>query len=286
MGVFRDRMQADLELRGYRQTTQRSYVNCVRRFVAHFMRSPDELGEEEIRAFLLHLRRERGLGQASVKLHLAGLKFFYTHTLRRPEETCRIPWPKVRSQLPEILSGTEVERLLAAVKSIKHRALLTTTYSAGLRISEACALKTTDVDSDRMLLMIRDGKRGRDRFVPLAERLLVLLREYWRSVRPPGPNLFPGRRPGNHITTDAVRSALRIAAKAAGLSKRVTPHLLRHSFATHLLESGTDLRTIQVVLGHGSFKSTVRYTRISRRHIGRTTSPFDLTDEQRRELLG
>jgi integrase/recombinase XerD len=250
MGEMKQRMMEDLELRCYKRGTCESYVRCAERFAAHFMRSPAEMGESEIREYLLSEKRKTGPG--SLKMSVAALKFLYTHTLNRPEEVVRIPWPRTPKPLPDILSGTEVSRLLESLRSLKHRMIAMTAYGTGMRVTEACSLKVGDIDSKRMLVHIRDGKRRRDRYVMLPERLLLCLREYWRAVRPPGDRLFPGSDPGGHISPDAVRDAVHKAAAAAGISKRVTPHVLRHSFATHLLESGSDIRTIQVLLGRQS----------------------------------
>jgi integrase/recombinase XerD len=284
MGTLKKKMSDDLELRCYKRGTCESYLRCAERFAAHFMRSPAEMGEAEIREYLLEEKRKAGPG--GLKMSVAALKFLYTHTLNRPEEVVRIPWPRTPKPLPDILSGTEVSRLLENVRSLKHRMVMMTAYGTGMRINEVCALKTGDIDSKRMLVHIRDGKRGRDRYVMLPERLLLCLREYWKTERPPGDWLFPGRCPGGHIGADAVRNAVRKASQDAGLTKRVTPHIMRHSFATHLLESGSDIRTIQVLLGHGSIRTTERYVKVSRAHVGRTKSPLDLLGTKRGKLLG
>ena len=276
MGKYRDKMAADLKLRAYRPSTCENYLRCTKNFVAHFMISPEHLGENEIRDFLLHLIEQKKASPAEHKMHVAGIKFFYTHTLERPEEVIRIPWPKVPKPLPDILSGSEIEQLLSHVTSVKYRAILMTAYGAGMRISEACSLHISDIDSRRELIHIRDGKRGRDRYVMLSQRLLLFLRGYYKLSRPCEPYLFPGKNPDRPVSDTAVRSALRKTVQAAGLRKRVTPHVLRHSFATHLLETGTDIRTIQVLLGHGSIRTTARYAQVSATHIGHTKSPLDL----------
>lgn len=286
MGQLRDKMAADLELRCYRPGTKKTYLSCARRFAAHFRRSPAELGEAEIRQYLLHLMREKKAGPGALKMSVAALKFLYTHTLNRPEEVVRLPWPKTPRPLPNILSGTEVGRLLAALLSVEHRMVAMTAYGSGLRISEACSLEVRDIDSRRMLIHVRDGKCGRDRYVMLPRRLLAVLRRYWQSTRPAGPFLFPGPKPGSHITPKSVREALHLAAAEAGLRKRVFPHLLRHSFATHLLETGSDIRTIQVLLGHGSIRTTQRYVQVSKAHVGRVKSPLDLLGTKQGKKLG
>jgi site-specific recombinase XerD len=276
MGQLREKMKADLKLRRYRAATVAEYLRCARKFVEYHWRPAEEMGEPEVRQFLLYLVNERRVSASNQKMHVAAIKFLYGVTLDRPELAVRFPWPRMpMRKLPDILDRGEVEQLLDAVESMKHRAILMTAYAAGLRISEACSLKTTDIDSRRGLIHIRDGKRGRDRFVMLSPRLLTFLREYWKQMRPSGPELFPGATAGRPVTPGAVRLVLRQAVARAGIKKRVTPHVLRHCFATHLLEGGEDIRTIQVLLGHRSIRTTARYTHVSQRHIGRTTSPLD-----------
>jgi site-specific recombinase XerD len=244
------------------------------------------MGEKEIREYLLHMVRERKVGPSTLKMSVAALKFLYSQTLNRPEEVIRIPWPRVPKPLPVILSGSEVERLLQSVRSLKHRMIIMTAYGSGHRVGEACSLQIGDIDSKRMLIHIRAGKRKRDRYVMLPKRLLLCLREYYKTFRPVGPWLFPGRSPGTHISKKAVGEALRSAAKSAGISKRVTPHVLRHSFATHLLETGSDIRTIQVLLGHGSIRTTERYVKVSKSHVARVKSPLDLLGREAGQVLG
>lgn len=245
------------------------------------------MGEPEVRAFLMHLLEEKGARPASHKMAVAALRFLYSVTLGRPEVAVRIPWPKVPHTLPDILDGTEVLALLDALPQVKYRAVVMTTYAAGLRIGEACSLRSTDLDSKRGLIHIRNGKAGRDRYSMLSPQLLCFLRQYWKIERaaqhkqePPenaaeGALLFPGATWTGYICADGVRKALHEAAERLGLTKRVTPHVLRHSFATHLLEAGEDIRTIQVLLGHRSIRTTARYTQVSKRHIGGTQSPLD-----------
>jgi len=280
MGQLRDKMYQDLTLRGYRARTRGQYLRWAERYVAHFHRAPGQMGEPEIRAFLMHLLEQQAASPATHKMAVAALRFLYGVTLDRPEVAVRIAWPKVPHPLPDILSGSEVGALFEALPQIKLRAVVMTTYAAGLRISEACSLRTTDLDSKRGLIHIRDGKPGRDRFVMLSAQLLGFLRQYWRLERPQGTLLFPGNSQLGCISPKAVREALHAAADKAGLRKRVTPHLLRHSFATHLLEAGEDLRTIQVLLGHRSIRSTARYTHVSARHISSTKSPLERLPHQ------
>jgi site-specific recombinase XerD len=279
-------MEADLKLRNLRPSTQESYLACAKALAKFHRRSPADLGGEEVKAFLLDLRDVRKRSPSTLKVHVAALKFLYEVTLQRPEVVRSIPSPRVPEKLPQILSGTEVEALLGAVSSVKYRALLMTTYGAGLRIGEACRLKSTDIDSKRMVIRVEDGKGGRDRYAMLSARLLLVLREYYREIRPEPPYLFPGQQPAEPIQADSVRAVLKVVVRECGITKPVTPHLLRHSFATHLLESGTDLRTIQVLLGHRSIRTTQRYAQVSTGLISRTVSPLDLIGTPKGEVLG
>lgn len=274
MGKLRDRMDEDLRLRNYAKSTIQSYLACYHNYTKHHRRSPAQMGEKEIRAFLLDKLGTGKMGAAYHKVHVAALKFLYTHTLGRPEVAAAIPFPKVPRKLPVVLSLKQVETLIQAVDDLKHRAVVMTAYSAGLRISEVCGLTVSDIDSDRMLIHVW-SKGGRDRYVMPAQRLLIALRVYYRAVQTPKPYLFPGGKPGQSISPAAVRSALKKAEEKARLGKHVTPHVLRHAFATHLLESGTDIRIIQVLLGHSSIRTTALYTHVSKEHIGRTTSPIE-----------
>jgi len=285
MGSLCQRMTEDLKLKNYAPATRSEYLRCAKQFAAYHMRSPVEMGEREIRDFLFSLALERK-GVETLKMHIAALKFLYGTTLRRPEEIVALPWPKVPHRLPDILSGTEVDQLLGAVEPLMYRAVVMTAYGSGLRISEACSLRADDVDSKRKLIHVRDGKRARDRYVPLPDRLRDFLREYWRQVRPPGPFLFPGAKAERPISRHAVRDALAKGIRKAGIKKRVQMHTLRHSFATHLLEGGTDIRVIQVLLGHASIRTTVRYTHVSQKHIGRITSPLDILGTDKARVFG
>jgi site-specific recombinase XerD len=286
MGKLRDQMIEDLQLRDYARGTRKAYVNCARAFVAYHRRPPEQMGEPEIRQFLMHLVETKKASPASRKMHVAGIKFLYEVTLRRPEVVASIPWPKVAHGVPEILSGTEVIGLLDAVESIKHRAVIMTAYGAGLRVSEVCAPQVDDIDSQRMTIRVRHGKGNQARYVPLPERALFLLRRYWVAERPKKPWLFPGSQAGCPVSTASVRHHLGAAAPKTGLTKRVTPHVLRHTFATHLLELGTDVRVIQMLLGHRSIKSTVRYTHLTSRVLAKTQSPVDVLGTAKQKMIG
>lgn len=278
MGELRDRMDEDLRLRRKSENTRRAYLRCVREFAAYHGRSPAQMGEVEVRAFLTHLVKVRRVRSSTQGVYAAALRFLYAVTLRRPEMAALIPRPRVVSSLPEILSPGEVERLIGAARSPKQRTILMTAYGAGLRVSEVCRLRTSDIDAERGVIRIRAGKGGHDRDVPLSERLLEALRGYWNETRPPGEYVFQGTKRGHPISTKAIWHMMRKLARRAGIKKRISPHTLRHCFATHLLEEGTDLRTIQHLLGHRSIRSTVRYTFVSRRVIDRVKSPLDRLD--------
>lgn len=285
MGQLQDRMTVDMKLRGFSDNTIDSYLRYARKFAQYHRRSPAELGEAHIREYLAHLVA-RQVKTGTVAMAVASLKFLYRATLQRPDAVEQIAWPKVEKRVPVVLSGSEVERLLRTIRSLKHRTILMTAYGAGLRIAEACSLKTSDVDSQRMIIHVHQGKGKKDRCVMLGERLLARLREYWKQMRPPEPYLFPGSIPGRSITTGAVWRVMRKAVAECGFEKHVTPHTLRHSFATHLLETGEDIRTIQVLLGHSSIRTTAQYTKVSTRHVGRTRSPLDLLGTDKGKVLG
>jgi len=285
MGELYDRMAQDLKLKNFVLTTQKEYLRCCCHFVRYHMTSPAELGEVAIKEYLAHLLL-RGAGPETLKMNVAALKFLYGVTLDRPKVAERLLWPKVPHRKPDILSGREVELVLGAVSSLIPAVALTAAYGAGLRISEVCRLRGEDIDSKRGVIHVRLGKGQKDRYVMLSTRLLGLLREYWVKVRPQGGWLFPGRKEGSHLTPCAVRKALDAAVRSLKLKKRVTAHVLRHSFATHLLEAGTDIRVIQVVLGHASIRTTARYAQVSAAHVARAKSPLDLLGTKQGEVLG
>jgi integrase/recombinase XerD len=276
MGELYQKMSQDLAIKNLAAGTRDQYLRCCREYARYHMRSPREMGLVEIKDYLGRLVCQ-GASPEKLKMHVAGLKFLYGVTLDREEIVAKIPWPKVPHKKPDILSLSEVERLLDAAMSASQVSAVVSmaAYGGGLRISEACRLRPEDIDSARKLIHVRLGKGGKDRFVMLSERLLEILRGYWVQVRPEGGWLFPGRKAGEPITRTAVAHAIHAAAAKAKLRKKVTPHLLRHSFATHLLEDGTDIRVIQVLLGHSSIRSTARYTQVSERHIGSVKSPLD-----------
>ena len=276
MSALRRRMIDDMTLRNLSPATQRSYLHAVTKFSRHFGCPPDRLGLEDVRSFQVHLVAQ-GISWPALNQTVCALRFFYGVTLDRAEIPERIVYARTPRKLPSILSADEVVRFLEAVPSLKTRVALTTAYAAGLRASEAVSLKVADIDSSRMVLQVRHGKGARDRTVMLSAALLAILRSYWRLARP-APWLFPGRSPDKPIDVQVLHAACRSAAKAAGLTKRVSVHTLRHSFATHLLESGTDIRIIQVLLGHSNLSTTARYTHVATSTIARTQSPLDRLD--------
>lgn len=276
MTRLRQRMSEDMQVRNLALNTQTTYVQQVSLFARHFNKSPEQLGPEEIRAYQVYLTNERKLAPKSVLIAVAALRFLYKVSLKREwsfDEV--IPAPKAPQKLPVILSPEEVLEFLDCVGSTKHRAILTTCYAAGLRISEAVRLKPAEIDSKRMVIRVEQGKGQKDRYVMLSPKLLTTLRDWWR-VGKPRYWLFPGDSPGQHISTNAVEMACQKAHGLCHIPKPFTPHCLRHAFAVHLLEQGTDVRTIQLLLGHRSLATTARYLRIATSKVCSTTSPLDL----------
>jgi site-specific recombinase XerD len=284
MGQLHDRMEADLKLAGYSPGTRKIYLLYARQFSKHFMRSPAEMGEEEIRVFLLHLIEERNVSDETLRQVRAALKFLYAMTLRRPVEVAYLPARRRSRPLPMVLSGTEVSALFEAVESEPYRLILKAMYASGLRISEACRLRPEDIDTRRRMVRVH-GKGRRDRYTVLADHWLRAMRDYWFRSRPTDW-FFPGQKPGSHVTPDAVRLVFHEARRAAGIHKPVTPHVLRHCFATHLLETGTDLAFVQALLGHGSLRATQVYVHVRIRQAGRTRSPLDLLGTPVARILG
>jgi integrase/recombinase XerD len=274
MTPLRRRMTEDLTLHNLSLKTARRYIKWVADFAQYFHTSPEHLGPEHVRSFLLHLIQERKVSWNIHKEARLALQFLYRVTLGREEVVEKVAHPKPPKTLPVVLSQDEMARFLDALQNPKHRAVLMTAYAAGLRLSEVARLRLEDIDSSRMVIHVRQGKAHKDRDVMLSPRLLAVLREYWKLQRP-RPYLFPGRHPDRPISPRTVQMVCGRALKASGVGKHVHMHTLRHSFATHLLESGTDLRTIQVLLGHHSFSTTARYLHITTATLKSTRSPFD-----------
>lgn len=276
MTPLRQRMTEDMQVRNLAVNTQMSYLQQVSQFARYFHKSPELLGAEDIRAYQVYLTNEKKLAPGSILIAVAALRFLYKVSLKKdwPFEDV-IPAPHKPQKLPVILSPEEVLQFLDCVRNRKHRTILTTCYAAGLRISEAVCLTAPDVDSARMVIRVVQGKGQKDRYVMLSPKLLQILRDWWRAAKPK-PWLFPGDIPGQHISTDAVEQACQKARRRCPIPKPTTPHSLRHAFAVHLLESGTDVRTIQLLLGHRSLATTARYLRIATSKVCSTSSPLDL----------
>jgi integrase/recombinase XerD len=275
---LRKMMLEELQRRNYSQTTVNTYLKVVEDFARHFHRPPDELGKEQIRAYQVYLFQERKLGVRTVGLHTAALRFFFCKTLKRMYPVEEVPYPRAPRRLPIILTREEAIRLIDSASNLFHRAMLITMYSTGMRRAELCRLKVEDIDSTRMLIHIRQGKGGKDRDVPLSPKVLETLREYWRWMKPKTymfPGTINGSRADKPITPKVLWEACREAAQRAGITKAVRPHLLRHSFATHLVEGGADLPTVQALLGHTDLKPTSIYLHLSERHIKAAGTPLD-----------
>ena len=279
MTPLRRRMLEELQRRNYSPETTRGYILAVKQFAEYFGRSPEKMGAEEIRRFQLYLLREKKLAPGTVEIRIAALRFLYKKVLKRRDLAYDdLIFPKTPEKLPVVLSQEEVKRLIEAAPNLLHRTLLMVLYSTGVRRKEVSLLKVSDIDSQRQVLHIRHGKGSRDRDLPLTPKLLAALREYWRWKKPQN-YLFPST-PGHRgveqpISDETVWYACSRAAAKAGIKKRIGPHTLRHSFATHTLEAGADLRTIQLLLGHRELKDTIIYLHLSRRHLHAAINPMD-----------
>jgi site-specific recombinase XerD len=274
MTPLRQRFIEDMQLRGLAPTTQRSYIHYVEDYAKFFKTSPEKLDQEALRQYELHLLNERKLSPQSVNTFISSVQFLYVTTLEMPWGKECFPRLRVGRTLPVVLDPKEVALFFDHVPSLKYRAALMLCYGAGLRISEAVALKVSDIDSQRMVIRVEQGKGGKDRYVMLSHRLLTVLRRYWRAARPQ-EWMFPSWRGNRHLTATSLSLACRDASEQCGIAKRITAHTLRHSFATHLLENGTDTRVIQMLLGHSRIDTTARYTKVSADLIARTQSPLD-----------
>lgn len=276
MTVLRQRMLDDMRIRNYSANTQKCYISYVRRFAEHFKFSPDRLTPEHVRSYLVHLVND-GVGEGVLTNTVCALRFLYHVTLQRDWSiTARdVPFIKRAKKLPVVLSLDETQKFLVSLGNVKHRAILATLYDCGLRVSELLALTAEDIDSSRMLIHVKLGKGMKDRYVPLSTQLLEQLRQYWREYRP-STHVFEGVRTGHPMRRRQVARICEKAAKAAGIGKRVTPHTLRHSFATHLLEAGTDIRVLQRLLGHSGLNSTARYLHIAENYLDARKTPLEL----------
>ena len=277
MTPLRQRMIEDMQLRNFAPGTQRSYIHYVAEYARYFGRSPELLDAEAIHQYLVYLLNEKKLTPESANCCVSALKFLYMTTLEMPWTTEYFPRAKRPAKLPVVLSHEEMLLFFDNIPGLKNRAALMTCYGAGLRVTEAVSLKVSDIDGKRKLIRVEQGKGQKDRYAMLSERLLMVLRRYWRAFRPE-LYLFPSWKQDRHMCAGSLQLACREAAALAGLRKKVTVHGLRHAFATHLLESGTDLRVIQVLLGHSQIDTTARYTRVSPEIVAGTVSPLDRLD--------
>ena len=279
MTELRNRMDKAMVLRGFSARTRESYLACVRALAKHYRKPPDALDGARIQAYLLHLITERKLAYTSVNQASCAFRFLFGAVLHQPEVRLDIPMARVPKRLPQILSRAEVTRLIDAATTLRGRTLLTATYAAGLRVSEVCALQLSDIESapDRMCLKVRQGKGGQDRYTLLSPRLLDMLRRYWRDRRP-RQWLFPNPSGTAPIELKTAQRIYCAARDAAGIAPEGGIHTLRHAFATHLIEAGVDLPTVQRLLGHGHISTTMRYVHLARSHLAGTTSPLDLLD--------
>ena len=275
MGELRKQMDSDLVVRGMSVRTREAYIGAVAGLAKHYRRRPDQVSEAEVQQYLLHLIQERKLAWSSCNIAAQGLKFFYRITLKRGEAQFAIPRAKQPQKLPQILSHEEVAALIGNTSNAKHRAILMTAYGAGLRLNEICHLKVSDIDSDRMTIRVEQGKGGKDRYTLLSPRLLAELRRYWLTHRPERW-LFTGKDPARPIGEHTVHRIYHAAKDRACIAKQGGIHSLRHAFATHLLETGVDIHTIQRLMGHGHISSTLRYFHLARKHLAGTPSPLEL----------
>jgi integrase/recombinase XerD len=273
MSTLREQMQADLQLRGITPRTQKDYLREVSKLAKYFNKSPEELGEKEIKEYLVHLLKDGKISGGTYRYYVSGIKFLYRTTLKREEVVDAIRYPKCKRKLPVVLDLSEVEALFSVTENLKHKAILMITYSSGLRISEAARLKITDIDSKRMMVWVQQGKGGKDRYTILSQTALECLRQYWRKYYPK-EWLFEGNK-GTHISISSIRQIFWDAKKRAGITKPSSVHTLRHSFATHLVEAGTNLHHVQLLLGHRSPTTTTVYLHVSKVNLAQVTSPLD-----------
>jgi site-specific recombinase XerD len=279
MGKLRDQMLVDLQLRGATPRTQKTYLREVSNFAKYFNRSPKELGRGELKEYMLYLMKERHLSDGTFRFYVAALKFLYRTTLKREWVVEKIKCPKRKRKLPVVLDISEVESLFSVTTNLKHKAILMITYSSGLRVSETARLKMTDIDSKRMMVRVRQGKGGNDRYSILSQTALEHLRQYWRKYRPT-EWLFEGAKKDDHISTHSIQLMFYAARKRAGITKPASVHTLRHSFATHLIEAGTSLHHVQLLLGHRSPTTTTVYLHVSRLNLAQVISPLDRAAKQ------
>lgn len=277
MGALREQMDGDLVVRGISVRTREAYLGAVAQLVKYYRRSPDRISEQEVQQYLLYLIQERKLAWSSCNVAAQGLRFFYRVTLKKREAQFAIPHARQPQKLPQILAREEIDALFQKTINPKHRAILMVAYGAGLRLNEIRHLKVSDIDSARMTLRVEQGKGAKDRYTLLSPRLLAGLRGYWKAYRP-AHWLFPGKDPAHPVSDNTVQRIFEAAKVRAGIVKTCGIHGLRHAFATHLLEGGVDIHTIQRLMGHGHISSTLRYFHLARKHLTDTTSPLELLE--------
>jgi integrase/recombinase XerD len=279
MDALREQMMKDLQLKGITPRTQKKYLREVGIMADYFDKPLEELGEKEVKDYLVHMLESRGISRGTYKCYVAGIKFLYKTTLNREEVVEKIRYPKAKKTLPVVLDLAEIKTMLSVTENLKHRALLTITYSAGLRVSEAAKLKVTDIDSKRMMVRVQQGKGRKDRYSILSQTALELLRQYWRQYRPK-EWLFEGQKEGTPMCYTSIRNIFIEAKKRAGIIKPASVHTLRHSFATHLIEAGTSLHHVQLLLGHRSPTTTTVYLHVSKMNLAQVASPLDSIPEE------
>ena len=279
MDAVREQMMKDLQLKGISDKTQKKYFREVGLMTAYFDKPLQDLEDKEVKEYLLHMLEDRRLSRGTYKCYVAAIKFLYNTTLNRPEVVEKIQYPKAKKTLPVVLDLAEVKSMLSVTENLKHKALLTITYSAGLRVSEAAKLKVTDIDSKRMMVRVQQGKGMKDRYSILSQTTLELLRRYWRQYRPK-EWLFEGQKEGTHMCYTAIRTIFIEAKERAGITKPASVHTLRHSFATHLIEGGTSLHHVQLLLGHRSPTTTTVYLHVSKMNLAQVASPLDSIPEE------
>jgi len=279
MGKVKEKMKQQMEIRGLSARTRESYLADIEQFVRYFMKPPDQLSLDDIHGYQQHLIRDRKYAENTINQHVAALKFLYRSTLKRDWNIEMIPYHKRSKKLPVVLSRDEVKMLFKATENIKHRAMLLTLYSTGIRASELTHLKVSDIDSKRMLVRIEEGKNSKDRYVRLSEKLLELLRSYWISQTPkPKTWLFPGYGDDSPLSRHSVQKMILKLKEKASIKKQVSTHTMRHTFATHMLESGVDIRRIQLMLGHRSLRTTAIYLHVASNYLHEAKTPLDTLD--------
>jgi len=285
METFKEQMQRDMVLRNLSPKTQYLYHNAARGLESHFKKSPDLLNEDDVKAFLVSIVTDRKLSQSSLKIAYSALRFLYETTLDKAWVINKIPYPKTTRTIPHVLSKNEIQKIFEATVTLKQKTMLMVTYSAGLRAGETARLKITDIDSNRMLIRVEQGKGNKDRHTLLSQVALETLREYWKQYRPKGW-LFPrDTKPEDHVPVETIQAAFKRAKRAANLRKPASCHTLRHSFATHLLEAGVDLHTIQLLLGHSSIRTTTVYLHVSNKTLAKIVSPLDLAQPNKKRKI-